>query len=56
MSKLRAFAELTRPANVVTALSDIMAGLAIVGFTFGSLDYQFYPCLLYTSPSPRDES
>jgi 4-hydroxybenzoate polyprenyltransferase len=29
----------------VTALSDIMAGLAIVGFTFGSLDYQFYPAL-----------
>ncbi len=45
MSKLRAFAELTRPANVVTALSDIMAGLAIVGFTFGRLDYQFYPAL-----------
>lgn len=45
MSKLRAFVELTRPANVVTALSDIMAGLAIVGFTFGSLDYQFYPIL-----------
>jgi 4-hydroxybenzoate polyprenyltransferase len=45
MSKLRAFAELTRPANVVTALSDIMAGLAIVGFTFGRLEYQFYPAL-----------
>lgn len=45
MSKLRAFVELTRPANVVTALSDIMAGLAIVGFTFGSLDYQVYPAL-----------
>jgi 4-hydroxybenzoate polyprenyltransferase len=45
MSKLRAFAELTRPANVVTALSDIMAGLAIVGFTFGRLDYQFYHAL-----------
>jgi 4-hydroxybenzoate polyprenyltransferase len=45
MSKLRAFAELTRPANVVTALSDIMAGLAIVGFVFGRLDYQFYPAL-----------
>ena len=27
MSKIRAFAELTRPANVVTALSDIIAGL-----------------------------
>ena len=45
MSKIRAFAELTRPANVVTALSDIMAGLAIVGFIFGQLDYQFYPAL-----------
>lgn len=45
MSKLRAFAELTRPANVVTALSDIMAGLAIVGFIFGQLEYQFYPAL-----------
>lgn len=45
MSKIRAFAELTRPANVVTALSDIMAGLAIVGFVFGLLDYQFYPAL-----------
>jgi hypothetical protein len=45
MSKIRAFAELTRPANVVTALSDIMAGLAIVGFVFGGLNYQFYPAL-----------
>jgi 4-hydroxybenzoate polyprenyltransferase len=45
MSKIRAFIELTRPANVVTALSDIMAGLAIVGFVFGRLDYQFYPAL-----------
>lgn len=45
MSKIRAFAELTRPANVVTALSDIMAGLAIVGFTFSRLDYQFFPAL-----------
>ena len=45
MSKIRAFAELTRPANLVTALSDIMAGLAIVGFVFGRLDYQFYPAL-----------
>lgn len=39
MSKIRAFAELTRPANVVTALSDIMAGLAIVGVTFNRIDY-----------------
>jgi hypothetical protein len=45
MSKIRAFAELTRPANVVTALSDIMAGLAIVGFIFGQLEYQLYPAL-----------
>jgi hypothetical protein len=40
MGKLRAFLELTRPANVVTALSDILAGMAIVGFTFGFKNYQ----------------
>lgn len=40
MSKLRAFLELTRPANVITALTDIVAGMAIVGFTFGWKNYQ----------------
>ena len=41
--KFRAFLELMRPANVITALTDILAGMAIVGFTFGTLDYQFWP-------------
>lgn len=40
MSKVRAFLELTRPANVITALTDILAGMAIVGFTFGWKNYQ----------------
>jgi 4-hydroxybenzoate polyprenyltransferase len=40
MGKLRAFLELTRPANVITALTDILAGMAIVGFTFGWKNYQ----------------
>ncbi len=43
---IRAFLELMRPANVITALSDVLAGLAIVGFTFGTLDYQYMPLLL----------
>lgn len=41
--KIRAFLELMRPANVITALTDVLAGMAIVGFTFGTLDYQFWP-------------
>ncbi|MHA8067606.1 UbiA-like protein EboC [Aquirufa sp. ROCK2-A2] len=40
MGKVRAFLELTRPANVITALSDILAGMAIVGFTYGFKNYQ----------------
>ena len=35
MSKVRAFLELMRPANVVTAFTDIAAGMAIVGYVFG---------------------
>ena len=34
-SKLRGYAILTRPANLPTAASDILAGLAIVSFTSG---------------------
>ncbi|MHA8051399.1 UbiA-like protein EboC [Aquirufa sp. ROCK-SH2] len=49
MGKIRAFLELTRPANVITALTDILAGMAIVGFTFGWKNYQIssisYLCL-----------
>lgn len=43
--KIRAFLELMRPANVITALTDVLAGLAIVGFTFGTIDYQFWPVI-----------
>jgi 4-hydroxybenzoate polyprenyltransferase len=35
MSRIRAFLELMRPANVVTAYTDVAAGMAIVGFVFG---------------------
>ena len=35
MSKVRAFLELMRPANVVTAFTDVAAGMSIVGFVFG---------------------
>lgn len=33
-AKIRAFIELIRPANVITALTDILAGMSIVGFLF----------------------
>jgi len=46
MSKFRAFLELTRPANVVTALSDILAGMSIVGFFFGFQQTEISPMIL----------
>lgn len=46
MSQIRAFLELTRPANVITALTDIMAGMAIVGFLFVWKDYSIQPLVL----------
>ncbi len=45
MQKIRAFLELTRPANVITALSDVIAGMSIVGFLFGFKSYQTSPLL-----------
>jgi 4-hydroxybenzoate polyprenyltransferase len=33
-AKIKAFIELMRPANVITALTDILAGMSIVGFLF----------------------
>ncbi|WP_247232148.1 UbiA-like protein EboC [Telluribacter sp. SYSU D00476] len=36
MSKLKAYLQLTRPANLVTALADILAGVAIAQFTYYS--------------------
>ena len=32
--KIRAFIELMRPANVITSLTDVLAGMSIVGFLF----------------------
>ncbi len=37
MSKLKAYFQLMRPANMVTAISDIIAGLCIAGYTFNDL-------------------
>ena len=36
MKKLVGFLRLTRPANIVTAISDILAGVAIAGYTGGT--------------------
>ena len=40
MSKIKTILELSRPANVITAVADIVAGMALVGFEFGFKDYQ----------------
>ena len=45
MSKVRAFLELMRPANVVTAFTDVAAGMAIVGYVFGKELNQVIPLL-----------
>lgn len=37
-AKIRAFIELVRPANVVTSLTDVLAGMSIVGFIFNFLE------------------
>lgn len=37
-AKIRAFIELIRPANVVTSLTDVLAGMSIVGFIFNFLE------------------
>ena len=36
MSSLKSYLQLTRPANLVTAIADIFAGMAIAQFTFSS--------------------
>lgn len=36
MSSLKPYLQLTRPANLVTAIADILAGMAIAQFTFSS--------------------
>lgn len=37
----KAYAQLTRPANVVTAISDVIAGTAIATLYLGSVDWQW---------------
>lgn len=36
MGTIKPYLQLTRPANLVTALADILAGLAIAGYSFGT--------------------
>jgi len=45
VSSLKPYLQLTRPANLVTAIADILAGMAIAQFTFAS----FQPSLLIVS-------
>lgn len=45
MAELKPYLQLTRPANLVTAIADILAGMAIAGFPFSSFD----PALLVVS-------
>ncbi|MBO9612382.1 MAG: UbiA-like protein EboC [Dyadobacter sp.] len=45
MSSLKPYLQLTRPANLVTAIADILAGMAIAQFTFSD----FSPALLVAS-------
>ncbi len=45
MAELKPYLQLTRPANLVTAIADILAGMAIAQFTFSSFD----PALLVVS-------
>lgn len=45
MSSLKPYLQLTRPANLVTAIADIFAGMAIAQFTFSS----FTPAFLIIS-------
>lgn len=44
MKKLNGFLRLTRPANIVTAISDILAGAAVAGYAGGLID--LFPVLL----------
>jgi hypothetical protein len=45
VAELKPYLQLTRPANLVTAIADILAGMAIAQFTFSSFD----PALLVVS-------
>lgn len=39
MASIKPYLQLTRPANLVTAIADILAGMVIVGFTFTTGNY-----------------
>ena len=41
MAELKPYLQLTRPANLVTAIADILAGMAIAQFTFSSFNPAF---------------
>jgi hypothetical protein len=41
VSNLKSYLQLTRPANLVTAIADILAGMAIAQFTFSSFEPVF---------------
>ena len=41
MAQLKPYLQLTRPANLVTAIADILAGMAIAQFTFSSFNPAF---------------
>ncbi len=41
MAVLKPYLQLTRPANLLTALADILAGMAIAGFTFSGEPYVY---------------
>ena len=41
MAALKPYLQLTRPANLLTALADILAGMAIAGFTFSGEPYVY---------------
>lgn len=45
MEKLFGYLRLTRPANIVTAIADILAGIAISGY-FGLIDATYSPVIL----------
>lgn len=46
MQKIVGLLRLTRPANVITAISDILAGIAISGFLLGGYVQQWQPLIL----------
>ena len=46
MKRLVGFLRLTRPANIVTAISDILAGATVAAYVSGVMDWQSLPLLI----------